>query len=183
MKKSKRNYLLVVLVVLLLALAVGYAAFSANLTINGTATASGTWDVRFVDSTVDTATHGTATVAKTTAEGDTLNVDVTLSFPGDACTVTANIKNNGTIPAKLTGFTLKDDLGNTYSNTDIDVIVPTIATDGSEVIEAGETCPVTFAIKWKTTSTATNVTAKFKINFTYEQPSEVTVQEQHGSHI
>lgn len=183
MKKSKKSYILIVLVVLLLALAIGYAAFSANLTINGTATASGTWDVQFITSTVDTAEHGTATVAKTTVDGDTLNVNVTLTFPGDACTVTANIKNSGSIPAKLTGFTLTDDQGGTYSNSDIDIIVPTIATDGSEVIDAGETCPVTFAIKWKTSSTATNVTAKFKINFTYEQPSEVNVQEQHGTHI
>ena len=47
MKKQKRNYLLVALIVILLAIAVGYAAFSANITISGTATASGTWDVKF----------------------------------------------------------------------------------------------------------------------------------------
>ena len=35
MKKTKRNSLIIVLVVVLLALAIGYAAFSSTLTING----------------------------------------------------------------------------------------------------------------------------------------------------
>ena len=35
MKKQKRNFLLVALIVILLAIAVGYAAFSANITISG----------------------------------------------------------------------------------------------------------------------------------------------------
>ena len=45
MKNKKRNYVIVVLVVLLLALAVGYAAFSDTLTISGTANAKGTFDM------------------------------------------------------------------------------------------------------------------------------------------
>ena len=159
MKKQKRNYLLVALIVILLAIAVGYAAFSANLTISGTANASGTWDVKFLSASVDTSSHGTANV--TGSKNDTLSVDVTLGYPGDGCTVTANIQNAGTVPATT----------------------PTIATDGSEVIAAGGTCPVTFGIKWKKESTATTATAKFKINFTYEQATnEVTVTPSHGAH-
>ena len=43
---SKKNYFIVMLIVLLLALAVGYAAFSDTLTISGTANASGTFDLQ-----------------------------------------------------------------------------------------------------------------------------------------
>lgn len=179
MKKSKKNYILIALIVVLLALAIGYAAFTANLAIDGTANASGTWDVKFVESTVDTSAHGSATVA----EGDTLNVNVNLGFPGDGCTVTANIKNGGTVPAKLTKFELTDDQGKEYANDDIEVIIPSIEDDGTEIIAAGETCPVTFGVKWKTTSTAQTATAKFKISFTYEQATdEVTVTPNHGEH-
>lgn len=180
MKKQKRNFLLVALIVILLAIAVGYAAFSANITISGTATASGTWDVKFLSASVDTS-YGTANV--TGEKNDTLSVNVTLGYPGDGCTVTANIQNAGTVPAKLTGFTLTDDQGKEFSNSEIEITTPTIATDGSEVIAAGGTCPVTFGIKWKKDSTTTTATAKFKINFTYEQATnEVTVTPTHGVH-
>ena len=183
MKKQKRNFLLVALIVILLAIAVGYAAFSANITISGTATASGTWDVKFLSASVDTSSHGTANV--TGNKNDTLSVSVTLGYPGDGCTVTANIQNAGTVPAKLTGFTLTDDQGKEFSNSEIEITTPTITTDGSEVIAAGGTCPVTFGIKWKkdSTTTTTTTTAKFKINFTYEQATnEVTVTPTHGVH-
>ena len=49
MKKSKKNSAIIVLIVLLLAIAIGYAAFSSTLTINGTATGTGSWDVKFTD--------------------------------------------------------------------------------------------------------------------------------------
>jgi len=82
MKKTKRNNVLIVLVVLLLALAVGYAAFQQVLTISGTATAAGNWDVKFVDPT--TITEGLrireemsteSKIIKRLEEGETLIVD------------------------------------------------------------------------------------------------------------
>ena len=60
MAKSKKNYLVIVLVVALVSLAVGYAAFSQNLTISGTATGTTTWDVKFTDATMSDTTHGTS---------------------------------------------------------------------------------------------------------------------------
>ena len=179
MKKSKKNYVIIALVVILLCLAIGYAAFTANLTINGTATGTGTWDVKFTSATINETGHGDAPTVTDT----TITVDAKLAYPGDGCTVTANILNNGNIPAKLTEFKLTDDQGNTYSNENVEVTIPTIATDGSEVIATGKTCPVTFAIKWKEDSTATTVNAKFKISFKYEpDTSEVTVTPSHGVH-
>lgn len=52
MKKTKKNYLIIALIVILLTLAVGYAAFSGTLTISGTATANGTWDIHFANASV-----------------------------------------------------------------------------------------------------------------------------------
>lgn len=179
MKKSKKNYAIIALVVVLLALAIGYAAFSANLTIDGTAT-GGKWDVKFTKAEMNDTTHGTATFTD-----DTVTVNATLGFPGDGCTVTATITNNGGVPAKLTAFKLYAEDGTSeYSNTDIEVSIPTIATDGSEKLAAGESCPVTIAIKWKDTSTIkTGVSAKFKVKFTYAQDgASVTVNPDHGVH-
>ena len=49
MKKSKKGYVIIALIVILIAIAVGYAAFSDTLTISGTATGAGTWSVVFTE--------------------------------------------------------------------------------------------------------------------------------------
>ena len=49
MKKTKRNSAIIVLLVLIIAIAVGYAAFQTTLTINGTVSSNATWDVKFTD--------------------------------------------------------------------------------------------------------------------------------------
>lgn len=183
MKKSKKNYVLIALVVILLCIAVGYAAFASNLTINGTANANGTWDVKFVSAQINEAGHGNAPTIS--SDGQILTVEVSLAYPGDACTVTANIKNAGTIPATLTGYEVLGENDQPFSNANIDVICPEDG-DGfqvdNEVIEPGETCPYTFVVQWKESSTATNATAKFKISFEYEQPNAATVNPAHGAH-
>ena len=187
MKKSKKNYVLIALVVILLCIAVGYAAFSANLTINGTANANGTWDVKFVKAAINEPGHGTVEPS-ISPDGQTLTVAVELSYPGDGCTVTANIKNSGTIPARLTAFDIyAEDGESVFTNPDITVTVPDdgnnfTSGENGEVIAAGETCPFTFSVQWNESSKATSATAKFVIKFTYSQPDAVTVSPDHGAH-
>ena len=178
MKKTKRNSVLIILVVLLLALAVGYAAFQQVLTISGTATAAGEWEVKFIaPTTVTEAGHGTA---KITAD-DTIKVDVDLGFPGDACTVTAHITNAGTIPAKLSKFELLNAAG-TAAFADDDIVISTPNVNGDE-IAAGETCEYTFAIAWDENSKADEKEVGFQIKLTYEQnTTPVKATPSHGAH-
>ena len=94
MKNKKRNYVIVVLVVLLLALAVGYAAFSDTLTISGTANAKGTFDMEFTSATIDTATakgiNTTESTATISTDKNTVTVVVKdLAYPGAGTNVTA----------------------------------------------------------------------------------------------
>ena len=178
MAKSKKNYLVIVLAIALLSLAVGYAAFSQNLTISGTATGSTNWDVKFTKATMSDVNHGTVSYTD-----DVVTVSGKLSFPGDGFTVESEITNAGSLPAKLTSFTLTDNDGNEFTNDDITVEIPELATDGSEVIAAGEKCPVTISVKWNNDSEKETVSADFKVNFTYEQDTTaVTVSPDHGTH-
>ncbi len=179
MRKSKKNYAIIALVVILLCLAIGYAAFTANLTINGTATGTGTWEVKFVSAKMSDADHGTVSFTD-----DAVTVNAELAFPGDGCTVTVEIKNNGSMPAKLTGLELKAKDGETdFTSSDITVGYPDDIDVGSEVIAAGETCPITISIKWNDNSVAKNVSAEFKVLFTYEQDTtSVNVAPSHGAH-
>ena len=182
MKKTKKNYVAIVLVVLLVAMAVGYAAFSGSISISGTANASGKWDVKFTnaditDSIVIGTTENTATVQ---GEGESIDVSVNLATPGDGATITATIANKGSYDAKLTGFSVVGD-GFTETSTGsgvwkkgaILVKVPEVETDGSDVISAETgTKTFTFTVEWDSTVTelaGDTETANFTITFNYDQ--------------
>lgn len=182
MKKSKKNVVAIVLVVLLLALAVGYAAFSQTLPISGTANASGNWDIKFVadsetitNSIVEGTTANTAEVA---GDGKSMEVTVNLATPGDGANVSVDIRNAGNVDAVVkdftvtgTGFSSTDTT--TYKNGPILVKVPAeTAVEGVE-LAAGETKTFTFSVEWDSTETDSlgpdGKTATFTITFDYEQ--------------
>ena len=114
-KENKKKFLILLLIVLLLALAVRYAAFSDTLEIAGTANVNGSFDVQFVSGGCSAVeTQGcTANVqvgnqtggSETNVTDDKLTVTVTdLAYPGAGVHVHAQIKNIGTIPAKITSI-------------------------------------------------------------------------------
>ncbi len=169
--KNKSKVLVVALIVLLLALAIAYASFSGVLKISGKADASGNFEVIFTNGVVSSSEHGTATVQGTDPTKMTANIK--LSYPGDGCYVTATIKNNGNVPAKLTGFNLYNKGTTTaFSNEDIEILVPNMDTTGNEILDAGESCTITFTVKWKKDSKATSASAEFDIELDYEQSTE-----------
>lgn len=125
------------LLIILLVMSVGYAAFATQLQLNGTATIQGEWDVEItkIEATniVGTAEAGTPANTKTTA-----TFDATLKAPGDAVTYTVTIENKGTIDAKLDNATYTEQ------------------TDGSPAIIYTTTNPgQTLAAGEKTTATVT----------------------------
>ena len=86
MKTRERNkrILIIMLIILLLALAVGYAAFSDILTISGTANAKGTFDLEFQNAEVVkmVGVNEEETTAVISADKNTLTVKaVDLSYP------------------------------------------------------------------------------------------------------
>ena len=179
MKKSKkRNYAVIALIVLLIALAVGYAAFSATLTINGTAAAKATWDVKFTsaqlldssDKTADAEKYGTVSFTDTT-----VTADVKLNYPGDAVKLKVVVTNAGTLPAKLTNFNITNP-----TNADISVTAAQPATN--EVLAAnGGTCTTEYVIKWAAASTATKIDDTFTVTFNYTQDTtEVNITPSHS---
>lgn len=103
---------IVALLIAVVGLTVGYAAYSSTLTINGTANVDpASWDVHFAYKTGDslTATKVGNAVENTapTLEATTISgFDVTLKAPGDSITYDFSVKNGGTLDAKLTTFTL-----------------------------------------------------------------------------
>lgn len=181
MKKSKKNYIAIVLVVLLLALAVGYAAFSSQLTITGTAKANGKWDVKFKAnsaSATQSIVTGTATnTAEINSDGTAMTVTVNLATPGDGSNISVVVENTGSLDAKLTGFNVTGDLtqvdtSNVYQKSAIKLTVPEM-TEG-EILTKGTSKTFIFSVEWdenvKTLTDAVNgESATFTITFDYEQ--------------
>lgn len=171
MKSKKTKLAVIVLLIVLIAAAIAYASFSGVLNISGKATASGNFEVVFTSGSVSTSSHGTATVNAT--DNTKMTVDVNLGYPGDGCYVTASIKNNGTVPAKLTGFNLYNSGTTTaFSHDDIEVIIPSISTVTDPVLQPGQSTAITFTVKWKKASTKQSAEALFDIQLDYEQDTE-----------
>lgn len=176
MKKSKKNYAIIALIVILLALAIGYAAFGTQLTINGTAQGTGNWDVHFESVKLkqsngqDDTTHGSVTFNKTEPEA---TVNVTLAYPGDAVLLEVVVKNSGSIPAKLNEFTV--------TGADANLLITETGTPAKgEKLAAGGTCTSQYVIKWATDSKETSLSKTFTITFDYTQDTtEINITPTH----
>ena len=188
MKKSrKRNAIVLALIVLLIATAIGYAAFASTLNITGSATANGNWDVHFANASIsknDTDNSVSITNGGTVATtGDALAVSVTLTYPGDTATVTVDVVNNSSCAANLTGFTVTaedDGTGATLSPTSntwtdgvlqMQLNVPNF-TANSTTIASGASQTYTMTFTWVDDGSNTaDVQANFGIEMNFAQPN------------
>ncbi len=105
MEKNK-NILIGGLLAIVLIMAVGYAAFATQLTVNGSAEITSTWDVHFVENnnamTISEPSVGekaTGTMTRTSSTAYT--VTAKLNQPGDKIVYTFTVENSGTLAALL----------------------------------------------------------------------------------
>lgn len=176
MKRSKkRNHAIIVLIVLLIALAIGYATFQTVLTVNGTATGTMTWNVHFTNNTkfyevvdgakADTAITDTdranAVVNSKTADpsdptnaqkdAQTVTATVSLKYPGDAVILETEILNESSQPAKLTGYSCTgagDGLLITQPSSSA-ITAGELGSNNGDVLNATNgKCKAQFLVKW-----------------------------------
>ena len=109
---NKKNKILVGCLALLLALSAGYALFSDTITINGTATAKGNFDITATCQTGISSKLGTVESLGLQAEGgyendtcsvvdDTVSLETDFLYPGARRYFTVKFTNNGSIDAIL----------------------------------------------------------------------------------
>ena len=97
---NTRNKILIGCLALLLVLSVGYALFSETITINGTATAKGDFDISYTCEISDEYTEGGIGDCDTSTSG-IIKTTSTLNKPTDTVVYKVTVTNDGTIPAKL----------------------------------------------------------------------------------
>ncbi len=96
-----KNLLIVMLCIVVIVMAVAYAAFTSQLEVNGSASITSTWKVAF-DQTGSSCTGDGNTVQIT--DDLTANLNVKLNNPKDTVTCTIQVKNTGTLDAKLSSI-------------------------------------------------------------------------------
>ena len=174
-QESKKKYVLAVVIVLLLALAVGYAAFSDILTITGTANVAqnADFDVHFKETSAVVASVGcTASVSRGADDqgdaNDKLTVTVSdLAYPGAGEYIKAVVENSSSVPVKVKQLTTQTNLtgnGGAIKITGLN----SIATDSGDTTIAanGGTCEIYFTVEWD--SNVTTISAADRAGFTFE---------------
>ena len=113
MQKNERskNILLFVLIVALVSLSIAYATLTQHLYITSQTTVIGQskgWDIRFT--AVNCQANGNATITQnfTMNATDLSGLVTRFNAPGDSVVCNIKVRNNGTINAKLSTFTLQD---------------------------------------------------------------------------
>lgn len=158
-KLSMRNKLIIAAVVLVGLASVAYAAFAQILTINGTGTATGDWDVAITGITLADSAGATENAAPVYT-GTSATFDVSLAYPGAYATYDVAIANTGNIDATLSSIT---DLApiNATAPTDLYYTLSGVAVSDSLVATTG-TDTATVTVTWDAAST-TNITAQSKV--------------------
>ena len=189
MKKSNKKYVIVLLVVLLLGLAVGYAAISDSLNITGSANAkAGTLDMEFSSSCgfVKTLGMDTANSSVTVSDDrDTLKVTIKdLHYPGAGAQVHVVTQNVGTLPAKITK--VKPTYNGSSEQPEGFVIkgLDTLTTNHG-TINPGDTCEFDFTVEWDRNWTDQNNEPQditFDLGLEYEQDTQSVFNGTAGNH-
>lgn len=102
---NKQKKIIIGVLALLVTMMVGYALFSETITINGTATAKGEFNMEITSASITNEVGSTGATAEISDNGNTLIITVPhLEYPGAYVDVSFNITNNGSIPALYKGI-------------------------------------------------------------------------------
>ena len=167
MDNKGRNIVIGALLAAIAIMAVGYAALSQSLTINGTASISSTWDVQIISISEGTPENGASNASSPTHDGTSATFSTNLTVPGSKMTYEITVKNSGNLNAMLTGLTKSPDspaaTGIYYNVTGVE--------QGVTTLDAGETNVITVEVGWVSTDTSMPVTktVPLTVNLTYTQ--------------
>lgn len=144
MKNSKKIIILTIFAAIFV-MAVGYAAFATELTVNGGAEIVGQWKVE-ITGIEATTVNGTAVAGTPSYDATSVTFDADLKKPGDSVVYTITVKNTGSIDAALDDVSFVEQV------------------DGSPAIVYEHTSPAS--------SLASGATTTFTVTVTYDENIE-----------
>lgn len=130
-KNKKRNGMLVLLLLLVCFIAVGYAALSTSLKIDGTSNIGGaSWDVHFENLQVTDGSVGATTDAAIQGDETSISYAVDLNTPGDFYEFTVDVVNKGGIDAKVSKI---PDISGVSASQDVYINYTVTYEDGTNI--------------------------------------------------
>ncbi len=145
-KKVRRVLIVLLLVLLLMGVTVGYAVLSTSLNISGTSRIrNATWDVHFQNVSVVNGSVRPIEGPSIDASKLNINYSIELNTPGDYFEFTVDVKNAGSVDAKLSALPV---LGGISEEQDVYANYSFTHADGSPV-QVGESILVGKAQKYK----------------------------------
>ena len=171
MSRKVREILVIIAALLVMGMAVVYAAVSRTLVIAGTSRATGNVGVIItgISETGSFTSGGKDTVASSFDE-TTATFDATLSEPGETVTYVVTVQNKGNVAARLTTTNYKVGASSS-SATSVNGITEVNSADPSEIV-FNVTGPTTDPLPVNATATYT-VTATWNVNATSLSPDSV----------
>ncbi len=167
---KKQSIAIIGVIAFVLAVAVGYALFSETLTVTGTATATGDFDVEFTK--VGTITKvgytgaGDSEIAAISPDKNTLTVTVNkLDYPGAYVEIPVTITNKGSVSAKLKNI---KETGLTADSRAIKVTYTGVAASDTPIATNG-TQEMNIKVEWDKTVNTGSSDVTFQIQLEYEQ--------------
>lgn len=167
MKRHKQNgmFSIYVSLIAIMFLAAGYALFSQDITVTGTATADASFALAWESQSITDSLGASGTAAPTLTSGDTiLTINPVLDYPGAYVEVTATVRNTGAIDAEITGVAPTAPLG-----TDI-VVTYTPTFTVAQTLASGATQQVVIRIEYDSDSSNQDpISETFGVVATYTQ--------------
>ena len=162
MKRFKR--IILCLLVLLLSSGISYAIFTDAISVNGTASGVGTFDMNVTNVSVAEEIGNIGSTIEVSSDKKTVTVNVpALQYPGAYTLFSVTIKNEGTVNAKLI-----DIVENSMGDSNIGVSYTNIAKNST--LAVNESITFNVKVEWISTSTAASKEgASINIDFIYEQ--------------
>ena len=155
-------------VIVVSGVSIAYAAYAQNLTINGTSTATGNWDVRIMSITPTAQVGATDHASPPSFTTTTATFNVDLAYPGATSSYQVVIRNNGNINAELSSITDLTSI-NATAPTYITYAVTGVAVN--DALAPGTNTTATITTTWAASAT-TNPSGASKaatITFNYVQ--------------
>lgn len=162
-KNNRKNYILVLVAVLLFA-AVGYSIFTDVLNISGTANTTGNFSLEFSAATIASQTKSSNATATISTDKKTLTLTAPdLQSPGAKVVYNVTITNVGSLDAVLKTV-------NITGNTDPDIKVTTtpVFVENSTVL-SGANYQFAINVEWDAASTTGNKDLTYTVTLNYEQ--------------
>ncbi len=164
MKKHKS--ILIGFLGFLFSMTVGYALFSQTVTINGTATARGSFDIEFTEAKIVDQVGSTNSSAIISDDKNSLNISIPkLEYPGAYVVVAVTITNKGSIPAFLESIEEKG----LNSDESIKVSYTNLSELKNVVFNQNDTQTFNVKVIWDDKSNKSSSDVNFTIKLNYKQ--------------